>query len=42
LKNQVASPDGKGLLVLLPTGQTAGPFPNQAAADAFKRDANIQ
>jgi hypothetical protein len=42
LKNQIASPDGNGLMVVLPTGQTAGPFKNQAAADAFKREANIQ
>jgi hypothetical protein len=41
LKNQIASPDGKGLMVILPTGQQAGPFKNQVAADAFKKEAGI-
>jgi len=44
LRNQIADPkdpSGRSILVLLPTGQTAGPFKNQAAADAFKKEAGI-
>ena len=41
LRNQIDNPNGKGILVLLPTGQTAGPFANQQAANAFKTEAGI-